>query len=109
LPEVNLILEYSLQQNEMFLLGMEKEEMDDAIKNNDKKLISKHLYIVWSVGDNQYWFRHHLETKNSELKKTHGARESKRFYLFKSVGSFLSKNPMKIKVNHLGEISKIGE
>jgi CRISPR-associated endonuclease Csn1 len=72
-------------------------------------LLSKHLYLVWSVADNNYWFRHHLETKNSELKKTEGAKESKRYYLFKSVGAFLNSNPTKIRINQLGEIIKIGE
>jgi CRISPR-associated endonuclease Csn1 len=109
LPNDNLTLEYSLQQNEMYILGMRKEDVEIAINTNDKKTLSKHLYLVWSVGDNQYWFRHHLETKNSDLKKTEGAKESKRYYLFKSVGAFLNTNPLKVRINNIGEISKIGE
>lgn len=109
LPIDNLQLQYSLQQNEMYVLGMSKEDFDVAIKLNDKKTISKFLYLVWSIGDNQYWFRHHLETKNSDLKKTEGAKESKRYYLFRSVGAFLNSNPQKIRINSIGEITKIGE
>jgi CRISPR-associated endonuclease Csn1 len=109
LPADNLELQLSMQQNEMFVLGLSKEEFDEAMRQNNKSLLSKHLYLVWSIGDNQYWFRHHLETKNSELKVTLGAKESRRFYLFKSVGAFLSKNPIKVRLNHLGEITKIGE
>ena len=93
----------------MYILGMSKEEIENAINTNDKKSISKHLYLVWSIGDNQYWFRHHLETKNSDLKKTEGAKDSKRYYLFKSVGAFLNANPQKVRINSLGEITKIGE
>jgi CRISPR-associated endonuclease Csn1 len=109
LPAEDLKLQLSMQQNEMFVLGLSKEEFDEAIEQDNKTLLSKHLYLVWSIGDNQYWFRHHLETKNSELKVTIGAKESKRFHLFKSVGAFLLKNPTKIRLNHLGEITKIGE
>lgn len=109
LPNDNLQLMHSLQQNEMFVLGMMEEDFELALKENRKNEISKKLYLVWSIGENQFWFRHHLETKNSELKKTEGAKESKRFHLFQSLGSFLNANPIKVKVNHLGEITKIGE
>jgi CRISPR-associated endonuclease Csn1 len=109
LPNDNLKLEYSLQQNEMYILGMSKEEIEIALKTKNKKTISKHLYLVWSVSENNFWLRHHLETKNSDLKKTEGAKESKRYYLFKSVGAFLNTNPLKVRINHLGEITKIGE
>lgn len=104
LPADNLKLDYSVQQNEMFLLGLSKEDAEKAISENNKSLISKHLYLVWSIGENQYWFRHHLETKNSELKQTAGAKESKRYYLFKSVGAFLAQNPIKVKINCIGNI-----
>ncbi|MDA3615444.1 type II CRISPR RNA-guided endonuclease Cas9 [Polluticaenibacter yanchengensis] len=109
LPADNLKLEHSLQQNEMFILGLSKDEVEKAIAENNKSVISKHLYLVWSIGENQYWFRHHLETKNSELKQTVGAKESKRYYLFKSVGAFLIQNPMKVKIDCLGNLkSSVG-
>ena len=53
--------------------------------------------------------RHHLETKNSDLKKTEGAKDSKRYYLLQSVGAFLNANNKKVRINSLGEITKIGE
>ena len=84
-------------------------EGDKAIKKNDKCLLSKHLYLVWSISNNDYWFRHHLETKNSELKSISTAKDSKRYYRFKSVGALLGLNPIKARLNHLGEITKIGE
>ena len=98
-----------MQQNEMFILGLSQEEFDEAIKNNDKPLLSRHLYLVWSISENNYWFRHHLETKNSDLKKTEGVKESKRLYNIRSLGSLFSLNPIKVRLNHLGEITKIGE
>ncbi|RRQ45891.1 type II CRISPR RNA-guided endonuclease Cas9 [Chryseobacterium sp. SC28] len=108
LPADNLNLKFSMQQNEMFILGLSQEEFDEALKNNDKSLLSKHLYLVWSVSEGDYWFRHHLETKNTELKKTVGAKESKRYYRLSTKG-LIDLNPIKVRLNHLGEITKIGE
>ncbi len=109
LPGSDLELQYSMQQNEMFILGLSKEEFEENIKHNNKSLLSKHLYLVWSVSDSDYWFRHHLETKNSELKNIENAKEGKRYYRFKSVRSLNEVNPIKVRLNHLGEITKIGE
>ena len=108
LPADQLTLKFSMQQNEMFILGLSKEEFDEAIKNNDKTVLSKHLYLVWSITDGDYFFRHHLETKNSELKKTEGAKEGKRFYRLSTKG-LIDLNPIKVRLNHLGDITKIGE
>jgi len=109
LPADNLKLKLSLQQNEMFILGLSDEAFNDAIKFNDRALISKHLYLVWSISNNDYWFRHHLETKNSELKNIPTAKDSHRYYRFKSVGSLIKENPIKVYLNHLSEIIHIGE
>lgn len=109
LPEDGLSLNFSMQQNEMFILGLSDDEFNDAIRNNDKSILSKHLYLVWSISENNYWFRHHLETKNSDLKKIEGAKESKRLYNIRSLGALFSLNPKKIKINHLGNISHLGE
>ncbi|MGK6344342.1 type II CRISPR RNA-guided endonuclease Cas9 [Chryseobacterium sp. DT-3] len=109
LPADNLNFKFSMQQNEMFILGLSQEEFDEAVKNNNKSLLSKYLYLVWSISNNDYWFRHHLETKNSELKNIATAKDSKRYFRFKSVGVLLGMNPIKVRLNHLGEIIKIGE
>ncbi len=109
LPADKLNLKFSMQQNEMFILGLSQEEFDEALKNNDKSLLSKHLYLVWSISNNDYYFRHHLETKNTELKNISTAKESKRYFRFKSVGALVGMSPIKIRLNHLGEITKVGE
>ncbi|OCK49528.1 type II CRISPR RNA-guided endonuclease Cas9 [Chryseobacterium sp. CBo1] len=108
LPIDKLKLKFSLQQNEMFVLGLLQEDFEAAIENNDKTLLSKHLYLVWSITDGDYFFRHHLETKNTELKKTEGAKESKRYFRLSTKG-LIDLNPVKVRLNHLGEITKIGE
>lgn len=109
LPPDKLQLQYSLQENEMYILDMSTEDFERAISSNNKTLLSKHLYLVWSVSFNKYWFKHHLETKNSELKKTVGARESRRFVEVSSIEGFYKLNPIKVKIDYLGTITKIGE
>ncbi|MDD2657439.1 MAG: type II CRISPR RNA-guided endonuclease Cas9 [Candidatus Pacebacteria bacterium] len=104
LPKANWILELSMQQNEMFVLGMNSEDYSVAVKENNKEELSKHLYLVWSISSCDYWFRHHLETKNAEIKTIDGAKESKRFYRTKSISSFTTLNPLKLKIDCLGEI-----
>lgn len=109
LPVDKLNLKFSMQQNEMFILGLSQEEFDEALTNTNKSLLSKHLYLVWSISNNDYYFRHHLETKNTELKNITTAKDSKRYFRFKSVGALVATNPIKVRLNHLGEIIKIGE
>lgn len=109
LPVDNLELQFSMQQNEMFVLGLSKDEFDEAVQQNNKALFSKNLYLVWSLSENNYWFRHHLETKNSDLKNISGVKESKRLYNIRSIGALNELNPIKVRLNHLGEITKVGE
>ncbi len=106
LPPPNLNLQLSMQQNEMFLINL-PEEIQKAVDINDKTSLSKYLYLVWSLSDSDYWFRHHLETKNSELKNVYGAKESNRYFRFKSLGSFFATKPIKVRLNHLGDIVQI--
>lgn len=97
----------SMEQNEMFVLGLSTEEFENAVLSNDKIFISKHLYIVWSISEGNYWFRHHLETKNTELKKIETAKQSRRYYNIRSIKGFNELNPIKVRINHIGNIKTI--
>lgn len=103
LPKDNWIYFESLQQNEMFVLGLNDDELKNIIQNKNKALISNYLYLTWAIAEGDYWFRHHLETKNTELKKIQGAKETKRIYRCSS-SSFFQLNPCKIKIDNLGDI-----
>lgn len=105
LPAPGLSLILSMQQNEMFVLGMTKDDFDNAIREMNKKAISENLYVVWSLSESDYWFKHHLETKGSDLKKQTGAKDAKRYYRMQSMKAFTSFNPNKVFVDNLGEIS----
>lgn len=106
LPEANLNFNLHLQQNEMFILGMPVEDFELAIQQNNKSELSKYLYLVWSLSEGDYWFRHHLETKNAEIKSISGAKESKRYYRIKSLGAFFNLQPFKVKIDNIGNVSR---
>ncbi len=101
LPNDKWKFDVSLQQNEMFILGMKPDEFQKALKGNDRKMVSDHLFRVQKIANRNYVFRHHLET---QLNDSEEAKESKRFYLFRSISAFDKLNPQKVKVNNLGEI-----
>lgn len=103
LPLPDWTFEVSLQQNEMFILGLEQDEFEAAIQNRNFALLNKHLYRVQSIGPCQYWFRLHVETVND---KTPEGKNAKKFHLFKSLGAFAGGQPQKVRISLLGEISK---
>ena len=63
LPNENWIFEQSLQQNEMFVLGLSADDYEKALKEKDYALLNQHLYRVQSISSSDYYFRYHLETK----------------------------------------------
>jgi CRISPR-associated endonuclease Csn1 len=102
LPDVQLKLELSMQQNEMFILGMSNEDIQVAVETNDYKAISDKLYRVQKLAGTNYMFRHHLET---QLIDDNNAQSSKRYINTRSLGSLFGLNPFRLKINRLGDIS----
>ncbi len=107
LPPVNLEMELSIQQNEMFILGMTDEDIKIATENNNNKQISEYLYRVQklslkpSSGQIDIVFRHHLETK---LVDDNNSKISKRYINVQSLKALFSLNPFKVKIDYLGNI-----
>lgn len=96
-------LKISLQQNEMFVFDLPKEEINDAIKASNKKIISQHLYRVQKLsiksnGSIDLWFRKHLET---QLDDSNTSKEMKRFINIQSIGKL---SGIKVNVDRLGNI-----
>ena len=104
LPNSDLNYEISMQQNEMFIMGMSEDEFQDAIRNNDYKILNKYLYRVQRISESDYWFRYHIETVNDESPT---ARNIKKYIRIKSLGSFVNNNPHKVKITLLGEIQPL--
>ncbi len=96
----------SLQQNEMFLLGLPKQELERAIFEDDKPVLSRHLYRVQKIASLYYVFRRHLET---EIDDSERSKKLKKFYRIKSFKAFESLNPVKVQVNLIGNIFVLNE
>lgn len=102
---------FSMQQNEMFILGMNEEMYQEAMRNNDYAMLSKYLYRVQKLAHNNYCFRHHLETsvddKYNGVKNEMLSKQMGKVVIIQSMGNFTTNNPHKVNVNVLGKITEI--
>jgi len=110
LPLENWVFVTSLQQNEMFIFDLTYIELQNAISENNLSLINNKLYRVQKIAEGDYNFRHHLETsvddkfngvKNEGLSLTTGK--------LRRIRSLQNMNAIKIKIDNLGRIVKVGE
>lgn len=110
LPDVKWQFVLSLQQNEMFILGMSDEDYRYAMDHRDYALLNKYLYRVQNVSTGDYRFRYHVETKvDDEYDGKPNATLSIRMGKLKRVRSIkaLSElNPHKVHLSVLGEIDE---
>lgn len=102
---------FSMQQNEMFILGLEEELYQDAMRNEDYATLSKHLYRVQKLAHKNYCFRLHLETsvddkyngqKNEMLSKQMG-----KLIIIQSLANLELNNPHKVRVSLTGKITEV--
>lgn len=102
---------FSMQQNEMFILGMEEELYNDAMQKNDYATLSRYLYRVQKLAHNNYCFRHHLETtvddKYNGIKNELLSKQMKKLIIIQSFGALLEKNPHKVQISITGKITEI--
>lgn len=102
---------FSMQQNEMFILGLEEELYQDAMHREDYALLSRYLYRVQSISHNDYFFRNHLETTVDD--KYNGERNAAlsvqmgKLIRTKSLGSIARQNPHKVHVSVTGKITEL--
>lgn len=101
----------SLSQNEMFVFDLSNEDLNGYVSNNNFPEISKRLYRVQKIANNDYVFRHHLETRTDDKKNGGEAMASEigKFIRISSLKTFTKRNPIKVRLNSLGQIVKIGE
>ena len=106
LPRQGLNLNFSMKQNEYFVFPNEKTDFDpnkiDLLDQKNRKLISPNLFRVQKIAFKDYFFRHHLETNvenNSKTKNVTWRRE----------GLSGINGMVKVRINHIGDIVKIGE
>ena len=110
-PSANWEFKFSMQQNEMFILGVEEELYQDAMQKNDYATLSKYLYRVQSISQKDYFFRHHLETtvddKYNGEKNAALSTQMKKLIRVKSLGALTEKNPHKVHISITGKITEI--
>ncbi|MHB8579177.1 MAG: type II CRISPR RNA-guided endonuclease Cas9 [Ignavibacteriaceae bacterium] len=105
LPDGKWTFIESFQQNEMFILGLIKEDYVKAISDGNNGFLSNYLYRVQKIFFNgkqlEIYFRHHLET---QLIDNTAAKMIKRFYQVQSLAALDSLLPKKVIINCLGEV-----
>ena len=90
----------TLQINDMFILGLSDDEFESNI--NNYPFLSKHLFRVQKFTSGDYYFRHHLaSTINNDLERIY----IKNFGEGKT--GWETFNPIKVKIDYLGRITKI--
>lgn len=94
---------FSMQQNEMFILGMDEELYQDAMCREDYALLSKHLYRVQKMTKGDYFFRHHLETTVDDISSIAKAIGKLKRLSLKSLNE---NNPHKVHVSVTGKITE---
>lgn len=108
LPDAAWSFRFSMQRNEMFILGMSDDAFHDAMREGDYATLSRHLYRVQKLAKKEYCFRHHLETKvDDKYKGEKNQMLSKRrnaLVVIQSMKAMTEKNPHKVSVDILGRI-----
>jgi len=110
LPLENWEFVTSLQQNEMFIFDLSYQDIQNAIDEKNLSLINKHLYRVQKIAESYYNFRHHLETSVDD--KFNGVRNENMSIAtgkMKRIVSLPNMTGIKVKVDNLGRIVKVGE
>ncbi len=98
---------FTMKQNEYFVFPNEKTGFNpkeiDLLDRKHNKLISPNLFRVQKLATKNYMFRHHLETTVDEQDQLKGVA----YINIRSTNPLI--NIIKVRLNHLGEIVKIGE
>lgn len=112
LPRPNWRFVTSLQRNETFVVGIDRDVLNELIVRKDYKLIGQYLYRVQKITESDYVLRLHTETKvNDEYlgRKDPGlSTQLGKMVRIQSIKSWQEKNPIKVRINNLGHIVKLG-
>lgn len=91
----------SMQINEMFLIGLTDEEISYYMERGMKDKLLKHLYKVQALTSGIYEFRFHNHAVNDKSKVQ---IEIGNYVRISSFGTYKKQNPVKVKVDRLGNI-----
>lgn len=98
---------FSMKQNEFFVFPNEKARFSpkeiDLTDECNYSIISQNLYRVQKFSEGDYFFRHHLETNVESVNELRDVTW-KRIRTIQDLEGIV-----KVRVNHLGRIVKVGE
>ena len=96
---------FTIKQNEYFVFPSDdfNPEEIDLLNPNNASLISPHLFRVQKITNADYMFRHHLETNVDTIKEL---RNTAYIHIRSANGV---NGIIKVRINHLGQIVKVGE
>jgi CRISPR-associated endonuclease Csn1 len=113
LPPQDAVFILSMAQNDFFVFNQSRDDSMSDGKKTTLNQLSKKIYRVQKVsnagGAINIFFRHHLETRVDD-KKTGSEMLSKKIgklVIISSISSLLQQNPVKIKLNVLGEMQLV--
>ncbi len=102
---------FTMKQNEFFVFPTDDFNPNeiDLLNPDSAALISPHLFRVQSISSKYYIFNHHYETKNADgnLFKTKKNLAGITYNFFQNEKWL--EGIIKVRINHLGEIVKVGE
>lgn len=104
--ELGWVFLFTMKQNEYFVFpndqtGFNPKEIDLLSPENNKR-ISQNLFRVQKLTTGDYWFRHHLET-------TVDVKPPLKDIAYKRCSTTGIKDIIKVRINHIGQIVKVGE
>ena len=94
-----------MKQNEYFIFPAEGFDLNgiDLLNAEHYKMISPFLFRIQKIASKNYFFRHHLETNVEEYRALKGITYKPQLGLNGIVGI------IKVRINHIGQIVKVGE
>lgn len=104
---------FTMKQNEYFVFSNEKTGFNpkeiDLLDAKNKKKISPNLFRVQKISSKDYMFNNHLETVaiSGEILKTKKELSGIMYHYIQTPARL--KDIIKVRLNHLGDIVKIGE
>lgn len=85
---------FSMEENDLFLLGLPEHQMDNW-QSLDHQYLNSHLYRIQKVSSGYYVFRlHRASTINYDSE----------MISIRSMGALKETNPIKIKMNEIGNL-----
>ena len=99
LPSSEYTFKESLQRNDFFVLEMDDKEFNSCIRNNNLAKLSKKLYRIQNISEDEYFLRLHIDP-TTERKNAGKVKRLMR----KNLNTFMELKPRKVKISLLGKI-----